>query len=114
MLSWSGATEVRHPATSTASTRTRDRVDMRSRPIGSHRFDRSVRGSMLSGTFSWHEIVRRIYQRDVSEGLRKISELASKNRIIFLSQQANVIAQIQQTLEEIASLLDPATHCVVI
>ena len=69
---------------------------------------------MLSGTFSRHEIVRRIYQRDVSEGLRKISELAAKNRIVFLGQQANVIAQIQKTLEEIASLLNAAAHCVVI
>ena len=69
---------------------------------------------MFSGTFSRHEIVRRIDQRDVSEGLRKISELASKNRIVFLGQQANVVAQIQQTLEEIARLLRAAGHRIVI
>ena len=54
-------------------------------------------GSMLRGTFSRHNIVRRVDQRHMAEGLRKIPELAAKNGIIFFGEQADVIAQIEQT-----------------
>ena len=52
-------------------------------------------GSMFCRTLNRHYIVGRVDQRDVSEGLRKISELAPKYGIVFFGQKANVIAQIQ-------------------
>ena len=60
---------------------------------------------MLCRPFDRHNIVRRVDQRDVAEGLWKISELAAKNWIIFFGKKADVISQIEQTQEEIARLL---------
>src|SRR5271170_4539477 len=69
---------------------------------------------MLCRTFNRHEVVGRIDQRNVGEGLRKISELTSKNRIVLLGQQANVIAQPEQTLEEIPRLLMAAGQRIIV
>src|SRR5579863_9295822 len=99
---------------SIASTRAKDRVDIRSGCIGSHRFDRSMLGSMFRGTFGRHEIVRSIDQRDMSKGLREISQLAAKNGIVFFGEQADVVAHIQQTSEQVARLLSAAGQRIVI
>ena len=60
---------------------------------------------MFGRTFSRHKIVGRVDQRDMGECLRKISELALQHGIVFLGQQANVVAQIEQPHEEIPRLL---------
>ena len=48
------------------------------------------------------------------ERLRKIAELAPVRRIVFLGQQPHVVAQRQQSLEEVARFLIPAEHCVIV
>ena len=50
----------------------------------------------------------------MGKGLRKISQLAVKNGIVFLGQQADIIAQIEQTQEEIARLLNATGDRIVI
>src|SRR5258708_36863818 len=50
----------------------------------------------------------------MGKGLRKVSKLASKNGIVFLGQQANVVAQIEQTQEQVARLLSAAGECIVV
>ena len=58
--------------------------------------------------------MRRIDQRDMGKGLRKISELTTQDGIVFLGQQANVVAQIEQTQEQIARLLSAAGKGIVV
>src|SRR5580698_1616910 len=78
-----------------------------------HRLDSTLR-AMFGGTFSRNKIVRRVDERDMGKCLRKISELAVKNGIVLLGQQADVVAQIEQTLEEFARLPMAAGDCVVV
>src|SRR5580700_1990296 len=78
-----------------------------------HRLDSTLR-AMFGGTFSRNKIVRRVDERDMGKCLRKISELAAKNGIVFLGQQADVVAQIEQTQEEFARLPMTARDGVVV
>src|SRR5579862_1043657 len=75
---------------------------------------RSMLGAMLRGTFGRHNIVRRVDERDMAEGLWKIPELAAKSGIVFFGEQADVIAQIEQTQVEFARLLMTAGHPIVV
>src|SRR5580658_2453664 len=68
-----------------------------------HRLDSTLR-AMFGGTFSRNKIVRRVDERDMGKCVRKISELAVKNGIVLLGQQADAVAQLEQTLERFARL----------
>src|ERR1700735_942760 len=78
-----------------------------------HRLDSTLR-AMFGGTFSRNKIVRRVDERDMGKCLRKISELAAKNGIVLLGQQADVIAQIEQTQEKLPRLLMTTRDCIVV
>ena len=69
---------------------------------------------MFGGTFSRHNVVRCVDERDVGKRLRKISELAAKNGIVLLGQQANVVSQIEQTQEKLPRLLVTARDRIVV
>jgi UDP-N-acetyl-D-mannosaminuronic acid transferase (WecB/TagA/CpsF family) len=56
------------------------------------------------------ESLRRINQTDMSESLWKISQLPLVPWIIFLGEQADIIAQIEEALEQLASVLFPASE----
>src|SRR5690349_11003464 len=59
-----------------------------------------VRGAMRCWPVRHRKIVGAVDERDVREGLRKIAQLAFETRVVFLGQQANVVAQSKQPLEE--------------
>src|SRR5208283_5297879 len=43
---------------------------------------------------------RGVHQRDVREGLREVTHQAFRDRVVLLGQQAQVVAQRQQALEQ--------------
>src|SRR5712691_2602591 len=51
---------------------------------------------------------RGVDEREVRECLRKVSELAVRDRVVLLGEQADVVAQVEQSLEQLARLLDVA------
>src|SRR6266567_13389 len=57
---------------------------------------------MPRGTMRPAQIVRRIDQRHVTEGLRKIADLPLRAEIILFGQQSDVVSERQQTLEYLA------------
>src|SRR5262245_52925962 len=54
------------------------------------------------------EVVRRADQRHVREGLREISELAFRTRVVLFGEQANVVPEREQVLEHLARFVDAA------
>src|SRR5438093_4385009 len=48
---------------------------------------------------------RRLDQREVRERLRKVAELAPGDGVVLLGEEADVVAQVEQTLEELAGFL---------
>src|SRR6266487_6384034 len=54
------------------------------------------------------EIERRIDERDVRKRLREVAELASRPRVPFLGQQAELGAQVEQPLEDLLRLVEPS------
>ena len=60
------------------------------------------------------QIARRVDQHHVGKGLRKISELAARIRLVLLGEQPKIVAQSQQALEELSSLSAPPLELVVV
>ena len=58
--------------------------------------------------FALPEHQRGVDQREVGERLREVAELAAGDRVVLLGQQADVVAQAEQALEELARLGDAA------
>ena len=54
---------------------------------------------MLGGSIRAREVVRRVYQSDLREGLREIADLAAGARVVFLRQQSDIVAQLEEALE---------------
>src|SRR4051812_12715947 len=52
----------------------------------------------------------RVDQGDVAEGLREVADLALQARVPLLGEEAQVVAERQELLEELAGLVDPADH----
>src|SRR4051812_10741352 len=48
-----------------------------------------------------------IHQREVAERLRKVAEVAARDRVVLLRKQPDVVAQVEQPLEELARLVVP-------
>src|SRR4029077_18252158 len=44
-------------------------------------------------------------ERQVREGLREVPELPLRDRVVLLGQQADVVAQVEQPLEQLPRLL---------
>jgi hypothetical protein len=53
------------------------------------------------------EIVRGVYKTDVGEGLWEVPDKALRDDIVFLRQQAQVVAKAKQAVEERACILLP-------
>ena len=51
-----------------------------------------VPGALLTRLFGSFNIVRRIDERDVGKSLRKIAQQTLSDRVIFLGQQADIVA----------------------
>ena len=47
-------------------------------------------------------------EREVGERLREVAELAAGDRVVFLGEQADVVAEVEQPLEQLARLVVPA------
>src|SRR5205807_6707183 len=71
-------------------------------------------GALLGRSLSPGQVVSGVDQGDVRKGLRKISDLAREARVEFLSEQSDIVAQRQQTLEELARLVDAPQQDVVV
>src|SRR5689334_5885673 len=71
-------------------------------------------GALLGGSLSPGQVVGGVDQGDVREGLRKISDLAREARVEFLGEQSDIVAQRQQTLEELARLVDAPQQGIVV
>src|ERR1700761_3191691 len=61
--------------------------------------------AQASGSLPCAQTMRRIDEREMRESLRKVAEVATVVRIVFLRQKPHVIAQSQQPLEQSASLV---------
>src|SRR5438093_13644001 len=59
--------------------------------------------SAMQAAFAEDE--RRLDQREVRERLRKVAELAPGDGVVLLGEEADVVAQVEQTLEELARFL---------
>src|SRR5436190_1393513 len=46
-------------------------------------------------------------QREVAEGLREVADLTLPLHVVFLCQQAEIVAESDQSLEQLARLSDP-------
>src|SRR5439155_1403479 len=57
-------------------------------------------GSVLGRAATSAKVARSIDQRDVGDRLRKVAELATRARVVFLGQQAYVVAQREQAREQ--------------
>ena len=57
-------------------------------------------GAMLGRPAGLRQVARRIDERHVRQRLRKIAEHASFSRVVLLREQADVIAESDQTLEQ--------------
>lgn len=53
----------------------------------------------MHGTGCAHQIVGRIYQREVRKGLRKVSQLPTFYWIVFFCEKPDVIAQTEKVFE---------------
>ena len=62
------------------------------------------------GAWFFRESLRRINQTDMGESLWKIPQLSLVLWIIFLGEQADIIAQIEEALEQPACVLFPASE----
>jgi hypothetical protein len=54
---------------------------------------------MLGWPVCTRQVMRRIDQRDMREGLREIADLPAGSRVVFLRQQSKIVAQIEKPLE---------------
>ncbi len=64
------------------------------------------RGTLFGWSLASRQVESGVDERDVREGLREVPELASEAWIVFLGQKADIVAQGQQALEQLASLAD--------
>src|SRR5437868_2214304 len=55
---------------------------------------------MLGWSISPGQVMRGIDQRDMRERLREIAHLPAGSRIVFLRQQSEIVAQIEEPLEQ--------------
>src|SRR5678815_6198607 len=52
----------------------------------------------------------RIHQRDVTEGLWEIAHQPARARLVLLAEKSNVVAQREESLEELAGLVVTVEH----
>ena len=64
--------------------------------------------AMLGGPPPFGEVPGGVDQPDMGEGLRKVSEQPAGDRVVFLRQEANVVAHREQSLEELPGFGMPA------
>src|SRR3984893_929031 len=64
------------------------------------------RRPVLGWPLASRQIESGVDERDVREGLREVTELTSEAWIVFLRQKADIVAQGQQALEQLAGLTD--------
>ena len=64
--------------------------------------------------FGVAEVERGAEQRDVRERLRKVAHLPLETRVVFLGEQAEVIAQREEPLEEAQRIIATAEQYVVV
>src|SRR5215510_5841412 len=57
-------------------------------------------GALLDRLFKARQIVSGVDQRHVRKGLREIADLALEMRVVFLAEQAQIIAQRDQAAEQ--------------
>src|SRR6267142_1408864 len=62
---------------------------------------------MLGGPAGPRKIARGVDQADVREGLREVADEPSRVRIVLLGQEADVVADVEEALEERAGLGPP-------
>ena len=72
--------------------------------------EKSAFARINGGARFFREGLRRIDQTDMGESLRKISQLSLVLWIIFLGEQADIISQIEEALEQPACVLYPASE----
>src|SRR3954467_11871943 len=65
-------------------------------------------GALLDWLRFLAQVHRGIDQRDVREGLREVAQLAAAARVGFLGEQADVVGEAAQALEQLARLGAPA------
>ena len=53
----------------------------------------SLPGALMHGTIRAHQVMGRVDQREVREGLRKVSQLPALGGIVLFGQKADVVAQ---------------------
>ena len=56
------------------------------------------------------KVMSRIDQRDMRKGLREIAQHAPGNGIVFLGQEADIVAEREKKLEELHRLIAPSEH----
>src|ERR1035438_7102069 len=56
------------------------------------------------------QVERGLDERHMAEGLRRVADLPRVPRVILLAEQADIIAQREQPVEELMRLLAPADH----
>src|SRR3954465_7026472 len=74
----------------------------------------TIIGTLLGRLGIKAEVVCRIRQRDMREGLRKVSDEALGLWIVLLRKQAHIVAKGQQAFEQIERLAAPALQHVVV
>src|SRR4029077_1950603 len=57
-------------------------------------------GALLGGLFGVAQVAGRVDQRDVREGLREVSEMPPRARIILLAQESDIVAKRDKLLEQ--------------
>ena len=63
-------------------------------------------GALFGGSLAARKVERGVDQRNMRERLRKVPELASEPRIVFLRQEADIVAQRHEPLEQLPRLGD--------
>src|SRR2546423_6894816 len=69
---------------------------------------------MLGWPVCTRQVMRRIDQRDMREGLREIADLPAGSRVVFLRQQSEIVPQVEKPFEHRPRVGIPALQDVVV
>src|SRR5262249_5691068 len=78
------------------------------------RLGRPLLGALLDGLLLLAEVERRIDEGHMGEGLREVAEEAARGRIVLLSEQAHVVGELEQPLEQLQRLAPAALQAEVV
>src|SRR5918992_499270 len=70
--------------------------------------------ALLCGFLALAQVERGVDERHVRKRLREVAEQAPRDRVVFLGEEANVVGEAEQPLEELVRLVPATLHAEVV